>query len=484
MNINRTLARIVFAVPWVVAVLGFASLFIYRYPISGTFQAMSVVDGKSPWINPFLPAGRATSPGKQPDGWVGQRVTDDPTYFTARVPGPYQRVEVSLEYRPIHQPLLEFGMVRDAAGKDLELHPLFSSQLESVDWSPVTGAVSGYVRTGTSPSTLTSSDPTGVETWDASTTMPLLTDPMSPSVTTPVSLRGSHDVYIVPAGGSVHVTFTLQAANRSEGSDVASFRVFRGDQEISRESFGTSGSRDARMGTTLKHTVEIVQAEPGVYRISFTASDDVFIRAIETTSKRWVMGSRLYIGDVVGYATTTYAGQALTNSRHIVAETFHSEGIQKISLGAVSIPVAKTHVATRLDRTDDFATPVQLVAPKGDIRIVGDGFFALRPDAYFDPMPRRFTDATNVDQEHVQAVVTEYTQPQDLGDGWYRSTFTFPLDQTLDHLRFVLSAPNVAARDGAIDIRRITLTYHRPTSGLSDWFHILRQELANAWHRL
>jgi hypothetical protein len=484
MTIHRTVATVLLAVPWVLAAVGFVSLCILRYPISGTFVATTVVDGKSAWINPFLPAERATSPGPQPDGWTGQRITDDPTYFTARVPGPYSSVEVAIDYRPIHQPLLEFGIVHDPAGMDLELHPMFSSQLDPRVWSPVTGAVSGFVRNGVSSSMLTSSDPAGVETWDATATMPLLSDPASALTSTAVSLRGSHDFYLVPAGDTIHAVFTLQAANRAQGSDVVAFRVFRGDQEISQESFAVNGSRDVRMGSTTQHAIDVQHATAGVYRVSVIASDDVFLRAFDTTSQHWVVGPRVYFGDVVGYATTTLPGHALTNSRHIVAETFHDEGIQIVTFATVSAHVSRTHTAVRLDRTDDQAAPVDVVAPHGDLRIVGDGFFALRPDAYFDPMPRHFSDATQVDQEHVQAIVTDYQQPQDLGAGWYRSTFMFPLDQTMDRLRFVLSAPGIESRLGAVDVRQITLTYRRPTSGLRDWFHIVRQELANAWHRL
>ncbi|MFZ2804214.1 MAG: hypothetical protein WA001_03250 [Patescibacteria group bacterium] len=485
MTLPRPLVIALCAVPWVVALGAFLLLFIVRYPVSGIFVATTVVDGKSAWINPFLPAERASTPGLQPDGWTGQRMTDDPTYFTARVPGPYQSVDVTLEYRPIHQPLLEFGMVLDPQGNDLALQPLYSSQLNPAQWTRESvGSVTGYVRNGVLPSRLTSTDPTGIETWDASATMPLLADPAGAAVSTPVSLRGSHDFYLVPAGGAIHATFTLQAANRTTGSDIAVFRIFRGTDEISREAFAANGTRDARMDQTMQHTIDVPNASPGVYRISFVADDDVFIRNVDTTSKQWVVGPRLYFGDTVGYSTTTFPGVALTNSRHIVAETFHDEGLQKVTFGAVSANVSATHVATRLDRTDSQAAPVQLSAPRGDVEIIGDGFFALRPDAYFDPMPRRFTDATVVDQEQVQAVITDYTQPQSLGDGWYKSTFTFPLDQTLDHLRFVLSAPGIASRDGAVDVRRITLAYHRPTSGFSDWFHIIRQELANAWHRL
>ena len=192
----------------------------------------------------------------------------------------------------------------------------------------------------------------------------------------------------------------------------------------------------------------------------------------------------MYFGDVVGYATATLPGRALTNSRHIVAETFHPEGRQTIILGGNRMTVSKTHTATRLDRTDDGAAPVSILAPNGDIRVIGDGYFALRDDAFFEPKPRRFSDGTNVRTEHIDAVMTPYRKPTQLEGDWLTSTFTYHLNPSLDQLRFVLSAPGVASRAGAVDVRRITFTYHRAAYTFHDWLMIIRQELANAWRRL
>jgi hypothetical protein len=473
-----------YVLPWAVVVFALGTLFVIRYPSSGFFQVSTVFDGKSAWINPFLPAERTTQPGMQSEGWVGQRVTDDPTYFTARIPGPYERVNVKLEFRPVHQPLLEFGLVRDAAGNDLDLQPLFSESLESSAWRRVeTKDVTGFVRAANKDSRLLAETADGLAVWDATTTYPALQDPAGDERVTPVSLRGSHDFYVVPAGGEVRMIFGIQAANRTEGSDNAVFRIFKGDEEISRRVFGASGSQERRMGKTSFHDIVVKDAEPGVYRISFVAPDDVFLREIRTTSARWMVGPRLYFGDVVGYATSTFAGRALTDSRHIVAETFHVEGVQKIQFGSTAFSVRKTHEATRADRADG-AGSARILAPNGDVRIVGDGLFALRDDAFFVPRPRRWGDRTNPELESIDGVLTSYHRPEKLEDGWYRAEFSWPIDSSLERLRFVLSAPGIAARAGGVDIRNVELTYQRPAVSREDWWKTMKTELSNAWKRL
>ncbi|MFH1620674.1 MAG: hypothetical protein ABIB04_01170 [Patescibacteria group bacterium] len=485
MNIPRPIVVIFCVLPWIGAIFGFTYLCLLRFPLNGTFKAETAMDGKSAWINPLLPAERTTVPGLQVDNWTGQRVIGDPTYFTARVPGPYENVMVELEYRPVHQTLAEFGVVHDAEGKDLELRPLYSEELEPESWKKASsGNISGYVKIGVKNERLADPNPSGLAIWDSSSSMPLLEDFTDSEKITAVSLRGSHDFYLVPANGKIDVTFAIQAANRELGTDLAAVRIFRGDREIKQEIWSESGSRETRMGKTSEHRILVQSAEAGVYRISFMAEDDIFIRSIKTTSQRWVIGPRIYFGDIVGYATTTFPGKAITNSRHIVAETFHNEGLQKMSFNDQVKKISNTHTPTRLDRTDLVEEPVVLYAPQGDVKIIGDGFFALRDDAFFEPKPRRLTDTTETDKEHIQAVITPYEKPEKLEQGWYRSHFNFTINPSLDRIRFVVSTPGIASRAGALDIRSVKLTYTRSMKGTGDYWKIIKQELANAWRRL
>ncbi len=480
MKIPRAIAFPFLALPWIACVFAVAYLAIQRFPPNGIFVVTSKMDGTSPFANPFLPSERVTPPGKQAEGWSGQRVMGDPTYFNARVPGPYDTVDIDLEFKPVHQPLLEFGVVRDATGNDLELHPMYFESLESNDWRPV---ADGYVRGGVSDSRLNDSNPVGMALWDASGTMPLLQDSPSASRKTPVALRGTHEIYLVPSGGRIDIAFELQDVNRKRGTSVAAFRVFRGEEEIQREAFTTNASRETAMGAITDHRIAF-DATPGVYRIRFQADDDVFIRSIRTTSRRWVIGPRLNVGDVVGYATTTATARVWTNSRHVVAETFHREGLQAVTLGSESVKVVRTHEVFRLDRKDSIPEPVKLEAPVGDIRFVGDGWFSYSPEAFFEPRPRRITDGSNLMSEGIEAIRTSYTRPVSLRDGWYSARFSYALNKDSDQLRFVLSAPGIVSRGGAVDFRKITMTYRRPPISWNAWFDLIIQEVKNAWRRV
>ena len=482
MIIPKTIAYPLLLLPWILALAIFGWILIQRFPPSGMFVTTSMIDGKSAFINPFLPSERVSVPGLQPDGWVGQRITGDPTYFTTRVPGPYESAEIEIDFRSVRQPLLEFGIVRDAEGNDLDLTPMYLEQLQADVWRTVKN---GYVRVGISDVRLDDPNSRGLAVWDATSSMPLLQDYGGYINETELSLRGAHDFYFVPVDGELDVAFGLQDSNREQGkSTVVSFRVFRGEEEIKRESLQTNSSKELKMGKVTEHRIRIASLSPGVYQIKFQSDDDVFIRSIKTKSKRWVVGPRLNFGDVVGYVAETYPARAWTNSRHIVAETFHKEGLQDVTLGPAKVEVARTHEAFRIDRTDYQIGAVELFAPNGDIRIIGDGWFALSRGAFFEPKPTRMTDATDLEVEKMVGVITDYKRPENLDNEWLRARFSYPLQGNEDRLRFVLSAPGVTARVGAVDIGRITVTYKRDPLSFRAWWNLIKMEAINAYKRL
>lgn len=474
MRIPKLISAPFLILPWLAVLVILSWIILARFPPSGIFTTASVMDGRSPFINPFLPSERATVPGQQEDGWTGQRITGDPTYFTARVPGPYELVKVQLEYRVLRQTLVEFGIMR---GETMDLMPMYSSELQADEWV--------RTRTGFARNEKTTENKNvNAVTWYATSTMPELQDGEHEPIETKVSLRGAHDFYFVPADGHLDVAFIWQDVNRKRGNTTAVFRLFHGDEELQREVLGTSGSRDTKMGLVTEQKIDLKNASPGVYRISFQADDEVFIRSIITTSQRWVVGPRLNFGDVVGFSEEIFPGRAWTDSRHLVAETFHNEGLQTITFGSLMTKIQRTHETYRLDRVDENVQPVELFAAKGDMRFIGDGWFALRPEAYFVPKPKRFSAGTELDKEGVRTVLTDYQKPTVLSDGWLQSTFEYEIEPQVDGLRFVLSSPGIASRMGAVDIRKISIRYTRPIQGWSDWWKIVKHELANAWRRL
>lgn len=472
-------------IPWALAIVGAGYLLVQRFPPSGIVIFDLPFDGSSAWMDPFLPAERTTSPGVQDGGWRGQRILQDPVYSSARVPGVYNTMDIEVEFRPNNQHLIELGVLRDDASLSFEFQPMWFAPLQSEEWKPASSRDRvGYVRVGSSQDILSTSQFNTLAVWSASSVQPLLQDATSTSRVVNVSLRGSLDIWAVPAAGKVSFSFELQDSNRKQGRDTVILQILKDDEVLASSAVGIGGSRDTLMGTVIERAISASATSPGVYRVRVIAEDDVFIRSIATNARRWVVGPRLSFGDTVGYATTTQAGIAWTDSRHLTIETFHREGMQTVRVGDASVNVNATHHVFRIDRTDGKTSPQRVEAPVGDVRMIGDGFFAFTPEAFFVPQPRRVTVFTDVEREGIVGVITPYQRPIALGDGWYRSTLRFALDPSRDHVRFALSAPGVLEYGTAVDIRRVRLTYRRPSLSWSEWLRVLRIEAANAWHRL
>jgi hypothetical protein len=103
-------------------------LLFVRIPPSGVRSFIVGLDGRSPWVNTFLPGQRVSDVGLQPGGWVGQSIYDEPVYETLRLPGVYQQVTLGFEFRPHDQPFMDLGLTHEPAA-DISIQPLWSQVL-------------------------------------------------------------------------------------------------------------------------------------------------------------------------------------------------------------------------------------------------------------------------------------------------------------------------------------------------------------------
>lgn len=486
MKFSNPLRVLAIALPWFAALCVAGWLFTIRYPASGVIHFSGAFDGSSPWLHGFEPGERVTSPGKQPDGWTGQRIFDQPVYSSARVPGVFDQVRVDFELRSLRQPLIELGVLRDPESFSFEMQPLWSEALSS-GWREATvGDIHGYVLETEPDDALLTSDLNRIMTWHATTTPPEWNDEPRALHGYEVSLRGQHDFHVIPVNGSIHFEFLLQDVNRSrEGKNIAAFRLTKGDELIWTGAGTVSGIADDRPSAVFSRVVDVPNLDPGVYRLSFAADDDLFIREIKTTARHWVIGPRLYFGDEVGFHATGTPALAWTNSLHIVADTVHAEGLQIVAFGSSTADLRETHASYALARDPaEQIGSVRFSAPKGNVRLIADGYFALEESALFLPNPRRLTAESRPKEEGIVAVITPYLKPKTLSQGWYKASASFRMMGDPDTIKFSLAAPGIRSRSGAIDIRDFTISYTRPALSWKEWVQSVRREIISAWKRL
>ncbi|MBP9762458.1 hypothetical protein KBD34_02470 [Patescibacteria group bacterium] len=472
--------------PWVLAGLVVLGLLLLHIPPSGVWQQSFVFDGTSPWLATFLPSDRVTRPGVQADGQMGQRIIAEPVYASARVPIVADRAELALEAKVVRQPLIELGASQDDLGST-EAKPVWSEVLEKGWRRVVKGDLAGYVREELPDERLWTASADRVLLWHASTTLPDLIDLPSIERKVEVSLRGSHDIYFLPTQGSNRFVLNIQDMNRqTTGGNSMSLRLILDDEVLWTDVVSLPARRTGAPSSIFEKKIQFTTLKPGTYRLALSADDDVFLRGISTNARHWVMGPRLYVGDQIGYATTTYPLHVWTNSQHLSLETRHREGLQTVHMGDASVAMEQTHSVYRLSRSKLDRGGARVVdAPQGDLLVFGDGFFAFEPDALFLPKPRRLTDQSDPIAEGIEVIQTSYLPPEELADGWLRLSADVTLIKDSDRLRWTLGLPGITTRQGWVDIRRAEVRYRRHSAeSWKDWFRLGRRELAAAWHRL
>lgn len=480
----RTAWRGVYILPWIGAFILFVWLCLTRVPLSGIRSLSIPFDGRSPWVQAFLPGQRATNLGLQAEGWFGQRITDEPVYSTLRLPGVYERVAVGLEFRPHNQPLVEVGFTQDPTSA-FAMQPLWSEVLAQGWRRAVWQGREGYVRTGESDEALGERDMNRLLVWHASATVPEMMDAAERDRTFATALRGSYDLHVVPVNGRIFFQLQVQDMNRRRQKGLVVFTLSKNGDLLSSEALSLAGSRDDRPSEVYAKSLEFKNLQAGVYKLSVVADDDIFTRQIRSPLQHWVIGPRLYFGDQVGYATSSLPGVAWTNAQHLQVETLHIEGRQIVSFGTASVEVSRLHHSYALSRmSTERDLPQRVQAPRGDIRLIGDGYFAFAPELLFLPAPRRLTDASRPLEEGIRAVLTPYVPPQSLEDGWYLSSSTYAMSARPGTLRLTLGAPGIRERQAYLDVRAFHLVYSRSTISRYEWFRAIWRELSSAWRAL
>ncbi len=483
----KTLLRLLLgSLPWFVVVALFGALVLQQYPADGRVTFSLPLDGKTPWFEAFLPGTRASSPGAQPGAWVGQRVTDEPVYARLRLPGAYQRASIAVEFRPNDQPVVELGVERGSEQEpSYELHPLWSRELSTSGWMREETSEETWWRPAQTTPMHQDANEGKVVSWYASSSLatPWMDEgPVAPQ-TVRASLRGQHDVWMVPVDGKLAFRALMQDMNRSRTASFATFRLTRGEELLWSDSVSFGGKSDTTPTPVVEQDFVWDALEPGVYKLSILADDSIFLRGWTLTSKRWVIGPRVYFGDEVGYSTSTPAVSVWTNSLHIEAKTLHKEGIQTMELGSSRMLIPATHTSVAISRApSERVDPVRFIAPQGTLWTVGDGYVSWSRETLFFPTRRRFTDDTRLLEEGVQAVASRYEAPEALGDGWYRGQISVALEPGKDRLKLLLAAPGVSTRDTSVDIRRIDVTYERPPRR-DRWWESLKEDMRLAWRR-
>ncbi|MFH2063379.1 MAG: hypothetical protein ABIJ46_04500 [bacterium] len=421
------------------------------------------------------------------------RLLDDPLYLDLRPPSEFRTVTVRVEYLNRGQSSVEIGALANRLDGQFELRPVESRLVEALNWSRLSSGRLVLLQRNRRYSTLdeflsSPPPPERVATCRVGLDWPYRPDgyvPLDEPKVRRVSLRGHHRLLTYTAGEMLSFSFVVQDMNRQDGADPVTLSVYREGSEtaVARTVLQDDGntSDDQRSSALRTVAVSVSGPEPGLYRVEFTAPDDVFIRELTSRQPKFVFLGRLYLGDHIGYSDLIPPVEVLAGGNALTVRTAHAEGLQTIRVDGRSFEVQEPNVRqdVRLAR-DGRAIPI--VSPRRDLLLETDGVFALEPDDFFRPLPTeidwRLTSG-DLDAAGIDYLLTEYEPPVRDGELTVATT-AFDLDQLAltddGAYRFAVSAPGIALSANDLRIKSVSFVLRRDRSGWADGLRRLWRE--------
>lgn len=464
---------------WALPVLVFGGLLWHYLTPSGARVVVYEMGDTSPIVQRLLPDERVSElRDRRGDKFVA--LLDEPVYFSVTPPpGQFESIKIQVAFDPDSTPTFEIGALKDVAAQAFEFKPLANNLLEHLDWKrhDLDSGLAVFSKDSQSQAYQTfltaPPDRAEVATYRAIYPTPYRLASYRPLGSTQkfdVSLRGPHELltYVKDEDFSFDIVYT--DVNRTYGADDGSIRVLDENGNLMTEvPLHDDGNIYGNQEPSQKTTLQLFgHAWPeGVYRIVLSSTSDIIWRSISTSQRYLVIKNRVFIGDDVGQLAVPKATSLFTNAQRVTLETQHREGLQTVAIGDRSM------VIDQVGAKYATLTPAgvnELKSPVGDIKITGEGKYALSETSFFDPDPVPVTAFTDVEATGVQHVLANLAPIKFVG-GWRVASADYELKSLATEsgaYKFALSAPGVHDSLGQVAVHAITVTFEKPRSSSAE----------------
>lgn len=453
----------------------------------------------SPFITSPLPSDRVS------DVQEGERgayisLTGEPAYIGVFAPSAaFTSATVTVEFDPHNAFAFELGGLTNLAAYAFDFRALSNSVVEALEWPQLPMSTSSpflvFAKHSTQASVQDFLDHpparTAIVTYRAS--LPGVYRepnyaPLDRPQTFDVSLRGSHEYVTYIKNEAFSLSLTYQDINRTFGPDDGYVRVYNEEGIVVASAAIVDDGNTSENQVYAKKTVTLAGngwAE-GVYRVELSGTSDIVWRTFVTSQRYMAFKNRLFVADDVGYLPTDRRTSFVTNSKSLVFETLHADSAQEIAIGEDVVRIPLPHTKTRATILDDGV--VAGVTDAGDVKMTGEGKFALSRGAFFDPDPHSLTVNTDVNDGTLAYLVAELPAVSTTADGWRSASTTFDLASLVQEAgayKFALSLPGRVVDEEPIDIHRISVTFHKEPISLRTaiwqelraWKHAVNERL-------
>lgn len=441
------------------------ALALAHEPVGGRLVTETDFLAPHPFISILKPTDRV-------EGGRGGGVIGSPVYFDVKPPSDFERVTLEVDYRAGAAPVVETGAMVTGDGR-FDLVADRVALLEELGWRRVeSGGQVLLQRNGdyrTVEEFFLRPPAPGEVAAFGTMSLPLPApgnyEPSAEGRAYAVSLRGSHRLLVYLGDEALDLSFTVQDMNRAEGADPVRLDVYRPGEKASLvgAALADDGIVDGSLQASGLREVALrwVPPAPGYYLVDLDATDDVFIRSVETTARHFAFAGRVYLGDEVGYGGgAARPVTVVASGRRLTAVARSGDALQTIAVGERGL--ALESVGAMAEAT--IAGTTLVTVARRDTVIRTDGLIAFSVDALW-PMPL-VVDET-VTPADLDAAGVNYVLAEIGGGALIYDTER--LARTRDGAyRFALVAPGLTAADG-LAVERVRLTWQRAPLTWGEW---------------
>ncbi len=451
---------------------------------TGVLTTTTNLSRPAPFISEPKPSERLGDAMHTSNGVMTHPLLNSPLYLDLTPPSDFSAIAMTVRYTNSGQRVLALGALSSSLDDQFVLRPAENMLIDSLPWSRVTSGSLTLLQREKRYGSLDEffrapPDRAKIATFHASTSMlPFAISDYVPAESTRTikeSLRGSHRIRTYVKDEPLAFSFVVQDMNRQNGADpvIVSMYSENSTTPITRTILQDDGNTvdDQRSSSLRTIAISVPEPQPGVYKIEFTTTSDVFIRELTTRQKKMVFEDHLYIGDHVGYSPDVDPLTVVTESKWVSARTAHPEALQTIAVGKRIVNV--NQVSTEFRTMTNGATSAVTV-PKRDMQLLNDGVFAFSIDELFNPLSYSiewFTSEDELDRAGIAYILAMYEPPS--VDGATKTAVAVfdpkSLARTKDGaFRFAIDAPGIADTHKDLRIESVTFTMRRPPISLKN----------------
>ncbi|MFH1536913.1 MAG: hypothetical protein ABID45_02935 [Patescibacteria group bacterium] len=360
-------------------------LFFYIAP-TGKMNLSYNYSTSPDFISVFDPAGRAW--GRElniKSNEYYQRIMAEPVYFHVETPRSFNTAKVTLEYRNPEQNIVELGINKAGEG-NYEIKPIENKLIDNSLWEKTIDEEQNIILLQKEKKyesineflenyQVNPEDPDQIATYHYSLKPEVkIPDyiPQNYSKKIQTNLVGTHEMLFYVQDEDMNLDLNFTNTSTKDETKPISIKIKKDDIEILSEAV-----------ENYKHSINLTNLASGVYSINIISSEHVILDNINTNLQKIITKEKIYPDQSEDLV------EIYTNSIDLNFRTWITSGLQELYVNddIVSINKVQRLINWREQDDEEYNNPKQITIPKGNVEIIGDGYFALDQNMYFNPYP-------------------------------------------------------------------------------------------------